>query len=111
MTKCPSCGASLAVFVELDTDYSKTKTILDAKVSGADLTNEQLSSLNWKPSQKKPSLSTILVNETVLGVPIIKLLYNRLTTSANKASKLGQITYKLSRTPEGTEFLQRWTPQ
>ncbi len=106
--KCPACGVSLELV--RGTDYSKTQTILAAKASGADITNEQLSALNWKQSVKKPSLSTILVNEASLGVPIIKLLYDRLAASANKAWKLGEITYKLSENDEGTEWLQRWTP-
>ncbi len=109
MTNCPKCGAPLSISVELETDYSKTKTILEAKASGVDLTNEQLGCLNWKQSQKRPSLSTILVNETSLAVPILKLLYDRLSSSANKAWKLGEVTYKLSRNDEGTEWLQRWS--
>jgi hypothetical protein len=110
MTKCPQCGASLAIFVELDTDYSKTKTILDANLSEADLTNEQLACLKWKPSQKKPALSTLLVTPELLTVPLPKLLYDRLTSSITKSWKLGEVTYKLSRNAEGTEWLQRWTP-
>jgi hypothetical protein len=108
MSKCPACGALLELVV--GTDYAKAQTILQSKATGTDLTNEQLDVLKWKQSQKRPSLSTILVSETTLGVPIIKLLYDRLTTSANKAWKLGEVTYKLSVTPEGTEFLQRWRP-
>lgn len=113
MTRCPKCGASLAVSVELETDYSKTKAILDVKATGfgADLTNEQLSTLAWKQSQKRPALCTILVNETVLAVLIARLLYDRLSSSANKAWKLGEVTYKLSRNDEGREWLQRWSPQ
>ena len=108
MSKCPACGAVLELV--LGTDYNKTQAILAAKASASDLTNEQLKAAAWKQSQKKPSLSTILVNQQSLASPILKLLYDRLTTSASKSWKLGEITYKLSRTPEGTEFLQRWTP-
>jgi hypothetical protein len=110
MAKCPQCGVSLAVFVELETDYSKTKTILNAKASGVDLTNEQLANLKWKQSNKRASLCTILVNEDLLRIPIARLLYETLSSSANKSCKLGQITYKLSTNNEGTEWLQRWTP-
>ena len=111
MTNCSKCGTALAVFVELETDYSKTKAILDAKVSGADLTNEQLACLKWKQSQRKPALSTIRVDEPVLGVPTARELYDRLKASPNLSLKLSEITYRLSRNHEGTtEWLQRWSP-
>jgi hypothetical protein len=106
--KCPACGVVLELV--LGTDYTKTQAILAAKASGSDLSNEELKAAAWKQSQKRPSLSTILVNDASLTIPIIKLLYDRLTTSASQSWKLGPITYKLSRTPEGTEFLQRWSP-
>jgi hypothetical protein len=107
--KCPHCGASLAVSVELETDYTKAKTILNSKASGSDLTNEQLASLNWKQSRKLEALCTVLVTGELLEIPIAKLLYEQLNASANKSWKLGQIKYELS-SKEGTEWLQRWTP-
>ncbi len=103
MSKCPTCGAGLEII--LDTNYSKAT----AALSGADLTNEQLSNLKWKQSQKKPALSTILVDQAILGVPIAKLLYDALTRSANKSLKFDRTEYKLS-TYNGNEFLQRWSP-
>jgi hypothetical protein len=108
-TKCPACGAVLEVSIVLGTDYTKTKQILESKASGAELTNQQLDSLKWKQSTKREALSTILVNESVLGVPIARLLYDRLKASASFSWKLEQTTYKLS-TFEGKEFLQRWQP-
>lgn len=110
MATCPKCGAVLEVSLSVGTDYTKTQSILAGKATGSDLTNEQLNSITWKQSQKKPNLSTILVNQEALANPILKLLYERLFASANRSWKIAEILYKLSRTPEGTEFLQRWTP-
>lgn len=112
-TRCPQCKTPLEVRVELyaTTDYSKAKQILAAKTSAADLTNEQLAAANWKQSTKRESLSTILVNEGTLGLPIIRLLYERLESSPNKSWKIGEVTYKLSTNDEGTvTWLQKWTP-
>ena len=106
--KCPKCGVPLELVV--GTEYTEAQRILAAKASGSELTNEQLSAATWKQSLKRPALTTILVNQENLASPIVKLLYERLVASANKAWKLGEITYKLSITPEGTEFLQRWSP-
>jgi hypothetical protein len=110
MTNCPKCGAPLSISITLETDYSKTKQILQAKASGADLTNEQLDCLKWKTSQKKPALSTLLVTPDLLSVPLAKLLYDRLLSSATKSWKLSETTYKLSTLADGSaQFLQRWT--
>jgi hypothetical protein len=76
--------------------------------SASDLNNEQLNALKWTQSTKLPQLSTIKITQALLGVPIAKLLFERLKASANQTSKIGDITYKLSATDEGTEFLQRW---
>lgn len=103
-SKCPNCGVELEII--RDTNYSKATAVL----SGAELSNQQLAALPWRQSQKKPSLATILVNETTLAIPIAKLLYDRLKSSATKGWKLGEVTYKLSRNDEGTEWLQRWSP-
>ena len=107
MPKCPSCGAVLEVSLTTGTDYTKTKEIL---ANAAELTNERLDSLKWKQSQKRDALSTILVTEAALGVPLIRLLYDRLQASANKSWKLSEVTYKVSQNGEGTQWIQRWTP-
>jgi hypothetical protein len=77
--------------------------------SGSDLTNEQLDAVKWTQSAKLPQLKTILVNDTTRKVPIIALLYERLKTAANETWKIGEVTYKLSRNDEGTEWLQKWS--
>jgi len=110
LPKCPSCGAVLEVNLVIGTDYSHAQRILNEKASGADLTNEELSALKWKQSSKRPALSTILVTQEILEVPLIKLLYERLTTAANKTWKLREVTYKLSQNSEGTAWIQRWSP-
>jgi hypothetical protein len=107
LSKCPSCGAILELVV--GTDYTKAQAILGTKASGSDLTNEQLAVLKWKQSQKREALSTLLVTTELLNIPIAKLLYERLKSSSNLSWKLGEITYKLSRT-DAAEFLQRWSP-
>jgi hypothetical protein len=108
LTSCPKCGARLEII--LDTDYTQAQASLAAKASGSDITNEQLSTLPWKQSQKKPALSTVHVNDAALAIPIAKLLYERLKTSANLSWKVGEITYKLSQNAQGVEWLQRWAP-
>jgi hypothetical protein len=79
--------------------------------SASDLTNEALTVLKWTQSTKLPQLQTILVNEASRKVPIIALLYERLKTAANETCKIGDVTYKISRNDEGTEWLQRWSSQ
>lgn len=110
MPKCPSCGAVLEVNLTVGTDFTKTHQILAAKASGADLTNEQLTALKWKQSQKKASLATILVTQDLLNVPLALLLYDRLRTAPSKSWKLADMTYKLSENDEGTQWIQRWSP-
>ena len=78
------------------------------KITGSDLTNEQLSVLKWKQSQKREALSTIVVSQELLTVPIAGLLYRRLMSAPSQSWKLGEVTYKLSRTDDGTQFLQKW---
>ena len=77
--------------------------------SASDLTNQALSALKWNQSEKLPALSTIPVNESSLRVPILKLLYDRLSASTTKSWKLADVTYKLSRNDEGSEWLQKWS--
>jgi len=101
MSECPKCGAGLTII--LDTSYSKATAVLSA----AELTNEALNNLKWRQSQKKPVLSTILVDPVILGVPIARLLYDRLKATPTLTWKSGDVTYKLS-SFEGKEFLQRW---
>lgn len=95
--KCPACGAVIEVQFVLGTDYAK-------------LTNQQAQALNWKQSAKRPALSTILVTPEILRDPTANQLYNNLRTNPNKAIKEGDVTFKLSRLENGTEFLQRWQP-
>jgi hypothetical protein len=109
MPKCPSCGAVLEIpSLVLGTDYRRTSQILQQKTTGADLTNEELRKEAWKASKKKPALSTILVNPSSLDRPILRLLYDRLKASPNLGFKLAEISYRLSRNEEGTEWLQKW---
>lgn len=100
MSSSPKCGAALEII--LDTNYAKAQGILDAKATGTDLSNKSLAALKWKQSEKKPASSMIFVNETVLGVPIARLLYDRLKASPNLSCKLSEISYKLSRNADGT---------
>jgi hypothetical protein len=95
--KCPACGAIIEVHFSLGTDYSR-------------LTNQQAQALNWKQSTKRPALSTIMVTQEVLRDPTANQLYNNLQMNPNKAIKEGDITFKLSKLENGTEFLQRWQP-
>jgi hypothetical protein len=106
---CPNCRQPLEVTLAASTNYDKTKQILDVKASA--LTNEELNKHDWRQSQKRKALSTILLNETTLADPILKLLFDRLSASSSKSWKLGKITYKLSQNNDGTlRWLQRWTP-
>ena len=106
---------------EMTSEIQRTTTTTESPVpssqgpaspgSASDLTNEALSALKWSQSTKLPQLQTIPVNETTLKVPIILLLYERLAAAANKTWKIGEVTYKLSRNDEGTEWLQKWSSQ
>jgi hypothetical protein len=107
LPNCPSCGAVLEVNLAIGTDYTHAQKILNEKASGADLTNEQLSALKWKQSQKKPQLSTIRVTPEVLEVPLLKLLHERLRSAAGNSWKLGEVSYRLSEN-EGTQWIQTW---
>jgi len=64
------------------------------------------SSLPWKQSSADPRLKTIRVTPEL--PPLAKELYERLKGEAGGKLRIGKITYKLSATPDGTEFLQRW---
>lgn len=106
-TSCPKCGTALEIII--DTNYEKAQSIIGKKLSASDLTNDALAALNWKQSQKRAALSTLLVSSELLEVPIAKLLHERLNTSANLTWKLGEVTYKLSRT-DTAAWIQRWKP-
>jgi hypothetical protein len=94
-TKCPACGAVIEVQIVLGTDYSRVPTH---------------QALAWKRSSKRPALSTIMVTPEILRDPTANQLYNSLRTNPNKAIKEGDVTFKLSKLENGTEFLQRWQP-
>ena len=96
--KCPACGAILEVTLQIGTDYSQTKALMD------------YASLKWRQSTRKPNLATILVTPDLLRVPLANELYNRLRSDPNFNFKMGEVTFKLSRNAEGTsEWLQKWT--
>ena len=105
LPKCPNCGAVLEpTGYVVGTDYSKAKEKLQ------EAAEQNYSTLPWKQSLKRPALSTILVRSELLREPLINELYNRLRTNPNFSFKIDHMTFKLSTTPEGTEFLQRWAP-
>jgi len=108
--RCPNCRAPLGISLTLETDFTKTKEILDAQASIGDLTNEQLAGLPWKQSQKKQALSTLLVTAQLLQSALPRYLYDRLKMAAGNSWKIDRVTYKLSANNEGTEWLQRWQP-
>lgn len=58
MTSCPKCGAALDIL--LDTNYSKTRQILDSKARGVDLTNDQLALLPWRQSAKNRAIADLV---------------------------------------------------
>jgi len=107
--RCPACGHPLGISLTLETDYSKTKRMLDQK-AGPDPTNEQLADLKWRQSQKRETLGSLLVTATLLETPAARSLYERLKASPNLVWKCGGTTYKLWRTGDGAELLQRWVP-
>ncbi len=81
----------------------------DLSKSASDLTNEKLASLMWAESMKLPQLSTVKVTPDLLErEPVAKLLYDRLKASKDASWKVCDVTYKLSVTQSGMEFLQRW---
>jgi hypothetical protein len=106
---------------EMTSEIQRTTTTTESPVpsspgpaspgSGSDLTNGELDAVKWTQSAKLSQLKTILVNEATRKVPIIALLYERLKAAANETWKIGEVTYKLSRNDEGTEWLQRWSSQ
>jgi hypothetical protein len=100
--KCPGCGAALDVQLILDTNCEK--------ISNMKLSNQQTQTLNWKQSTKRPALSTILVTPELLRSPAANQLYNNLRMNPNRAIKEGDITFKLSKLENGTEFFQKWQP-
>jgi len=65
--------------------------------------------LAWRQSEKKPALSTIRVDETLLADPRAKRLYDLVKPLGKQGVKIGGVNYKLSiAAPSGTEFLQCW---
>jgi hypothetical protein len=64
-------------------------------------------SLPWKQSLKKSNLRTILVTTELLENPIAQELYDRLKEW--KTMKVNQVSYRLSKMENGTEFLQKWS--
>jgi hypothetical protein len=65
-------------------------------------------SLPWKQSQKKSNLATIRVTTELLENPIARELYDRLMIVTTM--KVNQVSYRYSKMPDGTEFLQKWIP-
>jgi hypothetical protein len=70
--------------------------------------DDKYSRLPWKQSSKRAELCTIMVKD-VTSDPVALQLYNELTKTEKKALRIGRITYRLSVTESGVEFLQRWT--
>jgi hypothetical protein len=64
--------------------------------------------LPWKQSQKKSNLATIRVTTELLENPIARELYDRLMIVTTM--KVNQVSYRYSKMPDGTEFLQKWIP-
>ncbi len=112
---CPNCKHPLEILISLalGTDFMRTKEILN-QMSAAELTNQQLDTLEWRQSQKRQALSTLRVTPELLNVPIARLLYDRLRAAANETWKIDRVTYKLSQTDTmefcTAKFLQRWSP-
>jgi hypothetical protein len=67
---------------------------------------DRFSARPWKQSKKQPRLSTIRVGQYATS-ELEKELLDELRKN-NNVIKVGDTTYKLSRTPDGTKFLQRW---
>jgi hypothetical protein len=65
------------------------------------------SGLPWVRSKNHPNLQTIRVTKDMS--PVAESLYMTLTKSENKTLRLKDVTYKLSITQDGAEFLQRWS--
>jgi hypothetical protein len=63
-------------------------------------------SLPWKQSSVDPRLKTIRVTPDL--PPLGKELYSKLKGEAGRKLRIHEVTYKLSATPDGTEYLQRW---
>ena len=70
------------------------------------ITDDRYASLSWKQSGKRPELSTIRVDEK--SDMATRELYEELKKTEKNALHVGRVTYKLSITTDGTEFLQRW---
>ncbi len=68
------------------------------------LAADPYSTLSWKQSARKPNLSTIQVTSQL--PPLAAKLYCILK---NGALKTQSATYRLSKTNNGLEFLQRWS--
>ena len=67
---------------------------------------DRFAALPWKQSKKQPRLSTIRVGQYATS-KLEKELLDELRKN-NNVIRIGDTTYKLSRTPDGTKFLQRW---
>lgn len=109
MRKCPSCGVALDVQITLDTDYSKISNMKLAEPAKPTLSGEdRYLALPWKRSLKKQNLGTILVSMELLQNPLARELYDRLKDW--KTMRAGDVSYRYSKTDNGTEFLQKWEP-
>jgi len=67
---------------------------------------DRFAELPWKQSKKQPRLSTIRVGQYATS-KLDKELLDELRKN-NNVIRFGDTTYKLSRTPDGAKFLQRW---
>jgi len=69
--------------------------------------DDHYESLPWKQSQKKSNLATILVTQEILENPTAKELFDKVKEW--KTMKVGLVSYRYSKMPDGPEFLQRWS--
>lgn len=75
----------------------------------SDVVYDEFAELPWKQSKKQPRLATIRIGQYATS-KLQKKLIDELRRN-NNVFRVGKTTYRLSHTPDGTEFLQRWKPQ